>query len=177
MHNSTLIYPIALAAAAVADVVFSATWMHWYFRFGVALFVKEIRLEGGNRRMMNAEMLQSHFDTVFRGQRMKFRELAPNAIGVRERLFSFGFSGFRYTPLMHGLLTFDEREGIVKLRGVVNLTFLMLTAIVLFVVGEVALPHSPLSLVAILIYLPVPLAIYLIQRSRYVRILKVASGK
>jgi hypothetical protein len=176
MQVTGIVYPIALAVAFVADLLFSGAWMPWYFQFGVVLFRQEVAVEGTNTLVLNAEMLQSHFDTVFRGQRMMFRQLTSNTIGIREKLFSFGPSTFRYTPVMHALLTFDRGESKVTIRGVANWTFLVLTLIVVLVFVVTAVPHSALGLVAIPVYLSFPLIIYVVQRRRYIRILRVASG-
>jgi hypothetical protein len=106
-----------LILSLLADIFCAVTWNKTYFTSGLMIFVKRIPV---NRRHTNIphsslfeEMFHSNWVSSF-----TFKELDGSTYGFREKMLQFRL--MRYTPVMHGLLTFDTDSGQVIVKGFAN---------------------------------------------------------
>jgi hypothetical protein len=67
---------------------------------------------------VDPDVLSRAFASRFLRPSVVFRAIAPEEIAFRERFFELRF--FSYTPVMHGLIRFDDHSQTVTVRGHAN---------------------------------------------------------
>ena len=165
---------ILLLVVLVAETVLSATWKKVYFTRGIVIFAKKSSVDSAMIQGKSASAFQLHFDNIFRGQRMLFREIEPGVVAFREEMVEFRFMALRYPPIMHGIVAVESGIGKPVVKGMLNWTVVAFFGIFLWI-SLGALNASLLSLVFPLLAAFMVMLIYWIQYRRYKKILDFAS--
>jgi hypothetical protein len=109
---------LAVLAIVAVEVFLSGTLSSFYFTVGIPIF----RRESVSPRTANAPPSTKRLEVSFgRGAYagMIFRRLNDSQYAFRELMWD-GFFRFHYTPMMHGLMTFDRDNGKVRVVGMAN---------------------------------------------------------
>ena len=111
-----LLFP-AVFLIAILELIVSGTWQKFYFTSGIPIFKQSIRLSSP------AELSVDSLNEQFQGgwcDPLRFREISRHNIAFREALFHFSFFKMNYTPVMHGLIRYDERSKELHVIGFAN---------------------------------------------------------
>jgi len=158
--------PLALFIAILfLEMLFQAKFARLYFLVGLPIFRRTVKCRLGQNPIPGSDEIESSMpDSRF--QELRFKALDSSNLGFRERFFG-GFFEMAYTPVMHGLLSFDRRRGVVSVTGYANWFPL---AFVLFFVEGIALDGGVFFAFALAAILGV---IYAIQASRFSNVAEV----
>ena len=159
-------------AIALIELILSAKWVSWYFTFGIPIFRKTARLEQDKRPKLDPMLLQNSF--VSDGwQKLLFHSLDTKTIAIREKLFNFA-KYWQYTPIMRGVVRFDETASVVTITGYLNWTTVLIIAFFLLLPFYIFQDFISMGFV---IFLFIVLAyIYKIQAARYTEVLDLVTG-
>jgi hypothetical protein len=108
---------VLLILTVIAEIILSGRWTKFYFLNGLTLFKKSFTFTGDPH--LSAEELSMHYSQGI-SMPIVFHELYQDAIGFREKMFSFQFWLFRYTPIMHGLIRIDRSQREISVTGFAN---------------------------------------------------------
>ena len=152
---------IALFAVAITEIVVTGTWQGFYFRLGIPLFRKKLDLPEAPE--LSTDLLCQRFCKGVTTP-LVFRRISPNEIAFRESIVSCRLN---YTPVMHGLIRYDE---VVKVLYVVGWANWYAPMFLVFFAG-IAFSMSPgelgFGIMMILGALCVLAVLYAIQYSRF----------
>jgi hypothetical protein len=100
-----------------------------------------------------------------------FQALAPGEVAFQERI---GLSLIRYTPVMHGVLKYDEATQELRMVGLAN--WFPPLFVVVFILCGASFPPTDILNAAMFSVFPIALlcAIYLLQRKRYLSVFNSA---
>jgi hypothetical protein len=151
---------LLVLAVVLIEVGVTLAWFAPYYRFGIPVFRRSVRLE--EAPVVDAEELTG----IFRGSWVPpivFRRFADGTLLFRE---GFALTVTSYTPVMRGVLSYDEETRTLVVTGRVNWSVLAFVAVTAF-----TLPHTQtfLFMGALL------LVLYTVQAWRYSRVLAVAA--
>jgi len=164
--NSSLVFVLGVIAL---EILFQSTFARLYFQIGIPVFRRTIKCRFGGNPIPGADELGwSLPDSRF--QEICFKALDASSFGFRERFFS-GTSLLTYTPLMHGLLSFDRRQGVVSVTGHANWTLLL---IVLFFIKGITKDDALFNAIFAIGLFAILSVIYFIQTRRFSDVLDVA---
>jgi hypothetical protein len=106
-------------AVVLAEWILSGLFNKFYFTFGIPLFRRELPCTSGETDPPSPEELEDALPSTAYYP-LAFHEFDESRYGFRERFWGGGFFKFHYTPLMHGLLTFDHDAKRVRVTGFAN---------------------------------------------------------
>ncbi len=124
-----MVYCFALVVACcIAAIILSGTWNKRYFSTGFPIYAKKISCTHNPINQEIIERLNVRFASmVWTG--LAFRDLGPTECGFREKFFQFRF--LNYTPIMHGVITYDAARSELSVIGRTNWTPLFFVAMFL----------------------------------------------
>ena len=174
-----LILLIALAIVlGIADVIMYYFWVSFYYRYGVPLFRKSVKVS--DCLSICAEELEEEYNYINSNsyiphEPVMFYELSSNEIAFRVDFF------FRCSiPVIHGLVRIDEHEQTVSVTGYANWYVFPLLAIIAYadflVVAHSGASHILPALVVASVISVVLMCFYTVQFYRCKRILRVLEG-
>jgi len=99
----------------IAELIVSGTWQRFYFTTGIPLFKKSIRLPDPPE--LSENLLNERFPGGF-WVPLRFKQMSPHEIAFRETLICFHF--MNYTPVMHGLVRYDQKMNELHVIGFAN---------------------------------------------------------
>ncbi len=154
-----------VAAVAAVEILLWVSWAPFYFRFGIPVFSRTFAFrDTGDVLIHPDELSQSFADKL--GPSLLFHAIGVDAIAFREKLLEFSF--VRYTPVMHGLIRFNEIAGTVTIRGQANVWPLCFAAV--FVRWSVADGLNEFDWELLMVMAVVLIGCYVIQALRFNRV-------
>ncbi len=165
----------------LADTFCALTWNTRYFTSGWMIFVKRVPVSHWHTNIPHPSLFERKFHSDWVAQ-FTFKEADQLSYGFRENLRQFRW--FRYTPLMHGLLTFDTDNGQVVVKGFANwyaliFSLMWVGMLVLFLIFswsiENILFYLLIFLGAIAFFTFVMGILYWIQASRFSKVASFAA--
>jgi hypothetical protein len=117
-----------LIISLLAETILSATWNETYFTIGLPLFTVNIpvNVHHANIPSKSVFVAKSGLESIV------FREISPNSYGFREKLFQFRW--VKFSPVMHGLLIFDNANSRIIVKGFASWSLLaFLLMLIVFV--------------------------------------------
>jgi hypothetical protein len=157
---------ILLMCVAPIELVCWAFWVPAYFRIGISIFWRHSPLPDGVEEL-DVSVFERGF-TGGLGPPILLRSLGPTEAAVREKMISF--SGFNYTPLMHGLVSVDRTTGVLSTRGRLNAFPVFFVWVWISFGVSFDQPRDAGSLVFIFFPLGLLAVIYVLQASRYAKL-------
>ncbi len=154
-----------LFITAIIELILSATWNPYYFRHGLPIFRRMYSVVSTFPKPSTQE-LEAQFRGQFRHP-ILFRKLSPSEYAFRYSFFHFGLSA---TPLMHGMLRWDDTSGLVSVTGYANWFPTCFVLLVAFVWS--GLDHVFLLFTIIIVALSF---FYLFQSKRFNKVGELAS--
>ena len=109
------IWFLVIFLIAIAELIANVTWMRFYFTTGILLFKKSVRVSEPPNLYIHR--LNKQFSGGF-WPPFCFKEMSSHEIAFRETFFSFRF--LNYTPVMHGLIRYDETTSELQVVGFAN---------------------------------------------------------
>ena len=170
-----------LIVSLVVDMFCALTWNKAYFTSGLMIFVKRIPIDHWHTNIPDLSLFENRFHSNVTSS-LTFKEIERHSYGFREKAFRFKW--VRYSPLMHGLLTFDADNGQVIVKGFANwyalaFSLMWLGLLVSFFIGARldgnATFFLPILLGAIAFFTLVMGILYWIQASRFLNIASFAA--
>lgn len=176
MPNSGWDTPEIIIAGAfilsfVVDTILRITWNKLYFTKGLTLFTMSIPVNERHVNIPSKPVLESQFHSIW-FESFVFQEIFPNTYGFREKFSQFKL--MRYSPIMHGLLIFDDANSRVIVKGFANWFFLVFSLLWLGGAILFTLSVSILALFVIFFCLVIG-SIYAIQHSRFSKVATIAA--
>lgn len=158
--------PLVLFLAILfLEMLFQAKFARRYFLVGLPIFRRTVKYRLGKNPIPGADEIELSMPHS-RFQELRFKALDSSNLGFREQFFG-GFFQMAYTPVMHGLLSFDRRRGVVSVTGYANWFPL---ALVFFFIDDIAQDGALFFALALAVILGV---IYAIQASRFSNVAEV----
>jgi hypothetical protein len=162
----------AMMIILTVEMILSATWNKTYFSFGLTLFEVNIPVNFHHVNIPPKSVFETQLRSVWLGS-IAFREISHNTYGFREKLFQFRL--MRYSPVMHGLLIFDDVNSQVIVKGFANwfllvFSLIWLSEVILWLFSGMIMALAFLAFFILLMSL-----LYAIQYPRFVKIANIAS--
>jgi hypothetical protein len=169
----------------LADIILNATWNRMYFTTGLPIFIMRVPVNSQhtgiphNSIRLSADIqpntpdysrLKEEFQSDLVGS-LTFKEIDTNKFGFREKLIQFRL--MRYSPLMHGLLIFDNDNSQVIVKGFINWFPLCLSLV--WLIPVITSSDHIISLGFIVFFILVMGLIYGIQSSRFIKVATFAA--
>jgi hypothetical protein len=163
-----------LVVIALLEIVASALWSHIYFTFGLPLYKRTLKLTNEKVRLPSAQELEDELPELAWRPPLLVRQIGEMKYAFREKLL---FLGFSYTPVMHGVMHYDQDKKELIISGLANWYALFFS--IFFVSLTVAFMSESKELMFLI--LPVGLLIiegngYLTQRRRFNQIVETIQG-
>jgi hypothetical protein len=141
----------------IVEIFLSGAWNPFYFRNGLPLFQRRVQMAQVFMHLPIPEEIEQALKRGYMPS-LVFRRLDSHTYAFREKLFELNLVG--YTPIMHGLLSFNPRAEVV-VTGFANWSVLALcfTAVFFFMEWpDILFLWFPVAIIA---------AIYVLQSKRY----------
>lgn len=174
----TFILTVALVfIIAIAEQVLSALGARWYFKLGIPIFRKTVRLGGEISVPMATSFLEGIIPSSSYA-RLLVRQVDANEFAVREKVFDFSRGG--YTPVMRCLVTLDPIKREATTLGLLNAYPVVFSVMVLTLILDVMLAGE--GLLRFLPFLFIPFMsmlfywIYSIQAKRFTGLCNALGG-
>ncbi len=155
---------VLLILAVIAESILSGRWARFYFLIGLTLFKKSFTFAGEPH--LSAEELSQHFGHGI-STPIVFHELDQDAIGFREKMFSFRL--FHNTPIMHGLIRVDRSHREISVTGFANWFPIVFAIVFLSTFPRVLIEKEGFGFF-ILFFFAMLAILYAIQFSRFIKI-------
>ncbi|MCL2076552.1 MAG: hypothetical protein FWH15_09005 [Betaproteobacteria bacterium] len=126
---------VIILSIVALEMLFQLTFTRFYFQVGIPIFRRTIKCHFGGKPIPSPDEIE-WFMPESRHQQLCFRSLDSSNIGFRERFFDLKALFFHYTPVMHGLLSFDLRRGVISVTGYVNWSTVALIFVFFFLVKD-----------------------------------------
>ncbi len=156
-------------AVALIEALLSGFWAPFYFRWGIPVFSRTLLYTGGGHGPIDPDVLSKACARRILPS-IVFHGIGPEEIAFRERLLQLTL--LTYTPVMHGLIRFDESNRTVIVTGHANafpLCFLAM-AVVFCLSGPAVGGFKVFFLVPVVLVLGV---LYAVQARRFNGICKL----
>ncbi len=170
-----------LMMSLLVDVFCALTWNKTYFTSGLTIFVKRMPVDHWHTNIPQPSLFETMFHSDWASS-FTFKEVDRLSYAFRENIFQFRL--MRYTPVMHGLLTFDSDNGQVIVKGFVNwyafsFSLVWIAMLILFTISMLSYATIMFSILivlgAILALTLVMGILYTIQSSRFTKIASFAA--
>lgn len=165
-------------------MLLQALWNKAYFTHGVPLFFEKIPIKNHLAKIPAKQVFKKHFRSNWLIS-LVFRKIDPNMYGFREEIISSRFFKLKNTPLMHGVLIFDNVHHQIIVKGFANwfvCIFLLIASLVLIISVPTEFSSAPSTeyfvfmalfvLIFVMLLVVVP---YAIQSSRFSEVATVAA--
>lgn len=158
-----------LVLLLLAEIVASWTWMSVYFRYGIPVFRRKVRVRRFRPEFAD-ELERIHHSNL--SLPLLFRSISMREIAFREK--AYGIYWLRYAPVMRGLIHVSQDRKEVLLTGFLNgYVVLLLVFLPLMLALDEVWPYYLVLLTAVSI-------IFAIQRHRFGKVgdnLEMLHGK
>jgi hypothetical protein len=170
-----------LIVSLLVDAYCASTWNKSYFTSGLMVYTKSIPVNYWHSNLPKTSLFEKAFHSEIVAS-LTFKEIDLFSYGFREKMVQFRF--VRYTPIMHGLITFDTTNGQVTVKGYANwhalvFSFLWLGMLTLFTIGSWSygnMRFSALIFIGALAFFSLVMGIlYWIQSSRFSKVAQYAA--
>jgi len=170
-----------LIVSLLIDTFCVLTWNKTYFTSGLMVFIKRIPVSRWHTNIPAPSLFETKFQSNVTYS-LTFKEIDKLSYGFREKAVQFRW--VRYSPVMHGLLTFDTDNGQVTVKGFANwyvlgFSLMWLGLTVAFSIGswsKGSLAFTlPIVLVAIAFFSLVMGILYWIQFARFSNVASFAA--
>jgi len=155
---------VLLILVVIVESVLSGRWASFYFLNGLTLFKKSFTVADDPRVSVD-DLSQDYSQGL--STPIVFHEFGQDAIGFREKMFSFRL--FHYTPVMHGLIRIDRVRREISVMGYANWSPIVF-AIVFFSTFPRATLEKGIYIFIILFFFVIIGILYAIQLSRFSKI-------
>ena len=148
----------AVLVLALLEIFLSGAWIPFYFRNGLPLFQRRVQMAQAFTHLPSPEEIERSLKRGYMPSLVVHR-LDSRTYAFREKAFEFNLVG--YTPIMHGLLSFNPEKAEVVVIGFANwfVVALCLAGVIFF--REWPDPFFILFPAAVIA------AIYVVQSKRY----------
>ena len=164
----------------VVEWIVKGAWVPLYFRVGIPLFKKSIRLSSPPD--LSADNLNGRFEGG-RYVALRFKQISLHEVAFREAfslfriLFPGRSRGMSYTSIMHGLIRYDEVTRELHVIGFANLYPLLFTIVFIAINSSLFPSDGPSLLVLLFIVFPIGIFAlgYFSQVKRYTTVFNTLS--
>lgn len=156
----------AILVVLVVELFLSGAWIPFYFRNGLLLFYRRVQVAQAFTHLPSPEEIEGSLKRGYMPSLVVHR-LDSRTYAFREKLFELNLVG--YTPIMHGLLSFNSERAEVVVTGFANWSVLALCFAAVFFFTEwpdILFLWFPVVIVA---------SIYLVQSRRYAAVGDIAA--
>lgn len=182
MENLVIALFFLVALLSILEAILSGLWAKVYFAHGLCVFERSLplsslgldaRLEGYLETRLSQEKGLRHFLA---------RRIDQGLFGIREKILDLSLFKFRYTPVIHGALVLDSSAMSLRLRGYLNPSVILFSALWFTILGTTGLEgfNGPKDWPFLVVFLLAPIAmvggIFLIQQAKYKRIWAILEG-
>ena len=170
-----------LIVSLLLDAFCATTWNKSYFTSGLMVYIKHIPVNYWHSNLPDTSLFEKVFHSEIVAS-LTFKEIDVFSYGFREKMAQFRL--VRYSPIMHGLITFDTVNGQVTVTGYANwyalvFSFLWLGMLTVFSVGSWSYGNIGFSLLifigAFAFFSLVMGILYWIQSSRFSKVAQFAA--
>lgn len=121
-----LILFFSMFAINIMELILVRKWVRSYYLFGIPLFKKEFIYQSIVNQPDLINKMNMHGMANAQTQ-LTFHTLGDNSIAFKEKfkLFQFGKRKKQYTPLMRGVIHFNQIERKVTIKGIANWSALL----------------------------------------------------
>jgi hypothetical protein len=181
MDNIILPIFYSLFAIAIIELLLSCLWSKFYFSYGIPILNSNISIQNCPNIDTIKSIIEYKFETDKSLKKFKCKKLDDTRIAFREKYFDFSILGLRYTPVMHGVLFINKVTMQIIIRGLINWSSLIFIIFWYFIVIIFNFPvmQDENKWLFLLLFGIAPLilfgGIYLIQRSKYKKIIEFVS--
>ncbi len=145
-----------LVLLLLSEILASWTWMSFYFRYGIPVFRRRVRINRFGPKFAE-ELERMHHSNI--SLPLLFRAISHREIAFRER--AYGIYWLRYAPVIRGLIHVSEDSREVHITGLLNwYVVLLLVFLPLMLALDDVWPYYLVILSAVSI-------VYTIQRYRF----------
>lgn len=179
----TIILPLfySLFALIIIELLLSCFWSKFYSVFGIPILTKHVLIQNSPNIDNICSKLEYLFETDKSLEKFQCKKLDDTRTAFREKIFDFSFFGMKYTPVMHGLIFINKVTMQITIKGLLNwstLFFFVLWYIFVILFNFPAMQDESKWLFLFLFGIaPIIMfgGIYLIQRSKYKKIIELVS--
>lgn len=158
----------AILVVLIVEIFLSGAWIPFYFRNGLPLFQRRVQMAQAFTRLPSPEEIEGSLKRGYMPS-LVVHSLDSHTYAFREKLFELNLVG--YTPIMHGLLSFNPERAEVVVTGFANWSVLALCFTAAFVFVEwpdILFLWFPVAIVA---------SIYVVQSRRYAAVGDIAAKR
>jgi hypothetical protein len=179
----SIILPLfySLFALIIIEQLLSGFWSKFYFTFGIPILTKHVSIQNFPNIDIISSKLEYLFETDKSLKKFQCKKLDETKTAFREKIFDFSILGLKYTPVMHGKISINKVTMQITIKGLLNwstLFFLILWYLFVTIFNFPAMQDESKWLFLLLFGIaPVIMfgGIYLIQRSKYEKIIEFVS--
>jgi hypothetical protein len=131
---------------SVAELIGYLTWDKRYFRFGIPIFIRNIPIHPSTFVTPSVSHMEVGLPSSFWGPSIKFKEIGQGEYAFRNAISEIRFWGFKYPPIMHGYLMYDNDKKRIVVKGYLIVAYPLL---MLYVLGVVISFEAALILLVI----------------------------
>ena len=182
MQNAILQLFIVLIILDIAELVLSGIWNKFYFNKGIPIYKVKYQLV----QKENLKSLYPSLEYAFKSNKklLKFKchKFNEGIIGFREKMFDFGI-GFKYSPLMHGLIRFNAITMEIEIDGYLNWFLPIFFMLWYILIWQILFPFSNDStklvfgIFATVFPVLITISLYLVQKNKYKEIESIIKSK
>ena len=182
MQNLILQIFIVLVMLDIVELILSGIWNKFYFTKGIPIYKAKYQLTQNENEKSLYLLLEETFKSNRMLSKFKCHQFNEGFIGFREKMFDFGI-GFKYSPLMHGLIRFNTVTMEIEIYGYLNWFLPVFLILWLVLILQILFPFSgdPNSLLfgifASVFPFLITTSLYLIQKNKYKEIQSIIKNK
>ncbi len=176
---------VVLILVTIVELIVKGAWLPLYFRVGIPLFKKSIRLY--RPPDLSVDYLNGQFEEGW-DLALLFKQISLHEVAFREAFFYSKFPLLRilfskstksssYTRIMHGLIRYDETTGELHVIGFANWFPLLFTIFVIAYVSTIPISEPIIILVFTVISLAIFAIGYFRQAKRYTAVFNTLSSE
>jgi hypothetical protein len=165
------ITPVVMGIA-ILELIASGTWSTFYFTTGIPLFRRSARLA------VRPDLTDTKLEALMAGSPwspLRFRSISDTEVAFREQLLAWTI--LTYTPLVHGLIRYDETSQTLHVVGYSNWTIPIVVLAVAVVPASIHTGAMGARLLFPVFAAGIVVLLYLIQLTRYGNVLKAIESR
>ncbi len=165
-----ILFPLVFIVAII-EMILSGFWVRLYFRSGIPIYDRRHSAQPISQPIRDSNIIESLFPES-KYPKLLFRSAGDNFFVFREK--AIAFSGFTYTPVMHGNLDIDPYRGQVRVIGRLN-WFTLVFSILFAVVPVYWINGDPVGFIFPVFLAGLLTFIYKIQHKRFLEVGELVS--
>jgi hypothetical protein len=175
--SSTLLTPEITMAIVFGILLAEAlAWFmmpRWYFSHGIPLFRSSAKVLNWPNEPEIGPLLEEHQPkSIFAP--FKFKQFDRTLVGVRESSGISGFWKWHYSPVMRGVIKFDQLNRTISIHGYANYSILLLVPAA--TVHTLSRPMAWIEAAGVVLFIILIIGgIYLTQAIRYQKLLALSA--